>query len=108
MKWIFYRLWYVFFHFHVEKIQKDPGFVKLKRILPEVKENNRQKRPLGSLQQQPIVQLEKVADLEKFSKFGEGDDGSNFKAIKVELEKSAPVNEDVGKPNKPMVSQNFL
>ena len=67
--------------------------------MPEVKENNRQKRPLGSLQQQPIVQLEKI------SKFGEGDDGTNFEAIKVELEKSVPVNEDVGKPNKPMVRQ---
>ena len=74
-------------------------------MLPEVKENNRQKRPLGSLQQQPIVQLEKISDLEKISKFGEGDDGTNFEAIKVELEKSVPVNEDVGKPNKPMVRQ---
>ena len=97
----------VFFHFHVEKIQKDPGFVKLERILPEVKENNRQKPPFGSLQQQPIVQLEKFLDLENFSKFSEGD-GTNFEATKVELDQSVPLDEDLEKPNKPMVSQNFL
>ena len=72
-----------------------------------MKENNRQKPPFGSLQQQPIVQLEKFLDLENFSKFSEGD-GTNFEATKVELDQSVPLDEDLGKPNKPMVSQNFL
>ena len=92
--------------FHIEKIQQDPGFVKLERILSKseektkMEENKRQKSSLGLIQQ-PIVKLEKI------SKFDDSAGGTKIVAVKVELDESKP--DDFGKPKKrTMVSLNFL